>query len=100
MRFPTPIRSGRSAEAVKKANAADALFQHCDAALREAGYLAMSGQIVDATILTAPKQGNTSAEKKAIKEGRIPEDLKEKPAKLTQKDRDARPRYRQLKSRM
>ena len=77
-------------EALKKANAADALFQQFDAALREAGYLAMSGQIVDATIVAAPKQRNTSAEKKAIKEGRIPEDWKEKPAKLAQKDRDAR----------
>ena len=77
-------------EALKKANVADALFQQFDAALREAGYLAMSGQIVDATIVAAPKQRNTSAEKKAIKEGRIPEDWKEKPAKLAQKDRDAR----------
>jgi IS5 family transposase len=66
------------------------LFQHFDAALREAGYLAMSGQSVDATIVAAPKQRNASAEKKAIKEGCIPEDWKEKPAKLAQKDRDAR----------
>jgi transposase, IS5 family len=77
-------------EALKRSNAANALLQHFDAALREAGYLAMSGQIVDATIVAAPKQRNTSAEKKAIKDGRIPEDWKEEPAKLAQKDRDAR----------
>ena len=35
-------------------------------------------------------QRNTDDEKKAIKEGRIPQDWKDKPAKLRQKDRDAR----------
>ena len=43
-----------------------------------------------ATIVAAPKQRNTIAEKATIKEGRIPEDWKDKPAKLAQKDRDAR----------
>ena len=50
----------------------------------------MSGQIVDASLVAAPRQRNTGAEKQAIKEGRIPEDWKAKPAKLRQKDRDAR----------
>jgi hypothetical protein len=50
----------------------------------------MNGQIVDATIVAAPKQRNTIEEKKAIKEGRIPDDWKNRPAKLAQKDRDAR----------
>src|SRR3954469_3040375 len=50
----------------------------------------MSGQIVDASLIAAPRQRNTQAEKRAIKEGRIPEDWKDKPAKLRQKDRDAR----------
>jgi transposase, IS5 family len=77
-------------EALKKADAVDALFQQFDMALRDAGFLAMSGQIVDATIVAAPKQRNTIAEKQAIKEGRIPDEWKDKPAKLAQKDRDAR----------
>jgi IS5 family transposase len=77
-------------EALKKADAIDALFARFDTALREAGFLAMSGQIVDATIVAAPKQRNTIEEKKAIKEGRIPEGWKDKPDKLAQKDRDAR----------
>ena len=50
----------------------------------------MSGQIVDATIVAAPKQRNTIEEKKAIREGRVPDDWKDKPAKLAQKVRDAR----------
>jgi IS5 family transposase len=77
-------------EALKKADAVETLFQRFDAALRASGFLAMRGQIVDATIVAAPKQRNTLEEKKAIKEGRIPDDWKNEPAKLAQKDRDAR----------
>lgn len=50
----------------------------------------MSRQIVDATIVAAPKQRNSDAEKDDLKAGRIPDEWKEKPAKLAQKDRDAR----------
>ncbi len=50
----------------------------------------MGGQIVDASIIAAPKQRNTDAEKRDIKEGRIPAGWADKPAKLAQKDRDAR----------
>jgi transposase, IS5 family len=70
--------------------AIEVLFKRFDAALTKAGFLAMGGQIIDATIVAAPKQRNTEAEKKDIKAGRIPEDWKRNPAKLRQKDRDAR----------
>jgi hypothetical protein len=50
----------------------------------------MSGQIIDASIVAAPKQRNSDGEKRDIKQGRIPEAWKDKPAKLAQKDRDAR----------
>ena len=50
------------------------------------GFLAMSGQIVDATIVAAPKQRNTQEEKQALRNGRIPEEWKDKPAKLAQKE--------------
>ena len=79
--FQTPTRSGRSCEALKKADAIDGLFRRFDEALRSEGFLAMSGQIVDATIVATPKQRNTIEEgKKAIKEGHIPPDWKDKPA--------------------
>jgi len=77
-------------EALKRAEAVDGLFRQFDDALRASGFLAMSGQIVDATIVAAPKQRNTIGEKKAIKEGRLPDDWRDKPAKLAQKDREAR----------
>ena len=58
-------------EALKKAGAIDVLFKRFDEALRQEGFLAMSGQIVDATIVAAPKQRNTIEEKAVIKEGRF-----------------------------
>ena len=77
-------------EALKRANAVDTLFHRFDAVLKGAGYLAMGGQIIDATIVAAPKQRNTEAERAAIKQGEIPAGWIKKPAKLRQKDRDAR----------
>lgn len=77
-------------EALTRAGAIERLFKLFDQQLRAAGYLAMSGQLVDASIVSAPKQRNTKAEKQAIKEGRVPQDWQDKPAKLRQKDRDAR----------
>jgi hypothetical protein len=66
------------------------LFRAYEAALKAAGFLAMGGQIIDASIIAAPKQRNTEGEKAEIKAGRIPEAWADKPAKLAQKDRDAR----------
>ncbi len=72
-----------------KAKAIDKLFARFAAALKDRGYLAMGGQIIDATVVPAPKQRNTEEEKAEIKEGRIPASWKGKPAKARQKDRDA-----------
>lgn len=77
-------------ERLVQAKAIDKLFSRFDAALTDRGYLAMGGQIIDATVVPAPKQRNTEEEKAAIKDGRIPEAWKAKPARLRQKDRDAR----------
>jgi hypothetical protein len=88
--FDVPSPSAR--ERLVKAGAIPRLFALFDKAVRDAGYIAMSGQIVDATLVAAPKQRNTEAEKTDLKAGRIPEAWKKKPAKLRQKDRDARPR--------
>jgi transposase, IS5 family len=70
--------------------AVEVLFARFDAALAAAGFLAMSGQIIDASIVAAPKQRNTDGEKRDIKEGRIPPAWAARPAKLRQQDRDAR----------
>lgn len=75
-------------ERLVEAKAIERLFTRFDAALKERGYLAMGGQIIDATVVPAPKQRNTQEEKAAIKEGRVPAHWT--PAKVRQKDRDAR----------
>jgi transposase, IS5 family len=77
-------------ERLTRAGAVEALFARFDGAIRKAGDIPMSGRIVDASLVAAPKQRNTEGEKKAIKEDRIPEEWAAKPAKLRQKDRDAR----------
>jgi hypothetical protein len=51
--------------------------------LREAGYIPMSGQIVDASLVAPPRQRNTNAEKVDIRAGRVPEHWKDKPANLS-----------------
>lgn len=77
-------------EHLTQARAMENLFARFDHHLSKAGYLAMGGQIVDATVVAAPKQRNSNDEKADIKAGKIPSDWKDKPAKLRQKDRDAR----------
>ena len=59
--------------------------------LRKKGYIPMSGQIVDASLVPAPKQRNTDAEKEAIKAGKTAAEIwPDDPAKAAQKDVDAR----------
>ena len=64
------------------------LFEQFDAYLRTHGFSAKKGQIVDASIIAAPKQRNTQDENKEIKEGFEPDGWNE--AKRRQKDIDAR----------
>jgi Transposase DDE domain len=64
------------------------LFDLFDGFLKDKGYLAMGGQIIDATIVS--KQHNSREENGTIKEGETPEDWKSKLAKNRQKDKDAR----------
>ena len=66
------------------------LFDEFDNYLKERGYLAMGGQIIDASIVPVPKQRNTRDENAKIKDGGTPEDWENQPAKRCQKDTDAR----------
>jgi transposase, IS5 family len=71
-----------------RAGALKRLFARFDRALRERGYLAMGGQIVDATIIEARRPRLTEAEKETIKGGGVPAEWK--PARRAQIDRDGR----------
>ena len=68
-------------ERLTRAGAIETLFDRFDQAVRAAGYIAMAGQIVDASLVAAPKQRNTDAEKAEIKAGRIPQELERQPGK-------------------
>lgn len=61
-------------ERLTQAGAIETLFDRFNATLRNAGYLPMAGQILDATLVAAPKQRNTNAEKADLRAGRIPQD--------------------------
>ena len=78
-------------EALIKAGALDVLFARLDQAITAAGYLPRGGQIVDATLVAAPRQRTTDGEKAQIKEGRTAAEIwPDEPAKARQKDVDGR----------
>lgn len=78
-------------EALIATGALERLFIRLEEAITGAGYLPMAGQIVDATLVSAPRQRNTDAEKARIKQGEKARDIwPDKPAKARQKDTDAR----------
>lgn len=59
--------------------------------LQNKGYIPMAGQIVDASLVPAPKQRNTEAEKAAIKDGKSAREIwPYAPNKAAQKDTNAR----------
>lgn len=59
--------------------------------LQKKGYIPMSGQIVDASLVPAPKQRNTDGEKDAIKAGKTAAEIwPDQPNKAAQKDTNAR----------
>ena len=64
------------------------LFKKFDRYLREQGFQARKGQIVDASIVSVPIQRNSREENRRIKEGTVPEDWSE--AQRRQKDVHAR----------
>ena len=68
-----------------------ALFKTFNEILDSAGVFANEGKMVDASFVEAPRQRNTREENKHIKQtGTAPEQWKETPNKLCQKDVDAR----------
>lgn len=66
------------------------IFERFDAYLAELGLVGKEGVIVDASFVEVPRQRNSRGENHTIREGAVPEEWKEKPAKLRQKDTDAR----------
>ena len=77
-------------EQLVQAEVVDELFAAFDAHLKAQGWLAMGGQMIDASIVPVPKQRNGRDENAAIKAGETPKGWDDKPARRRQKDTDAR----------
>lgn len=75
-------------EQLSDGDMAGKLFARFDDFLRENGFSAKKGQIIDASLVSAPVQRNRRNENDVIKEGGIPEKWSDN--KLRQKDVDAR----------
>jgi transposase, IS5 family len=75
-------------EQLTQAGAVAHLFARFDAALREAGYLATGGQIVDATIIQARRPRLSRDEKATVRDGGVPAHWSK--AKRAQMDTDGR----------
>jgi IS5 family transposase len=75
-------------EQLARAGAVERVFARFDDILRSKGWLAMGGQIVDATVIEARRPRLTQREKDTIKGGGIPAEWK--PARRSQIDRDGR----------
>lgn len=75
-------------EQLTEATLIEKLFRKFDDFLRKNGFAARKGQIVDASIIQAPRQRNSRDENKEVKEGHVPKGWSEN--KSRQKDVDAR----------
>ena len=71
-------------------NLVDKLFARFHEQLASHGYVARSGQMVDATFVEVPRQRNKREENALIKEGAVPIEWGKDEHKLAQKDTDAR----------
>lgn len=74
-------------EQLKELKLVKKLFADFDRYLAESGFEAKKGQIIDASIVAAPKQRNNRDENGQIKDGEIPKDWSQK--KRSHKDTDA-----------
>jgi IS5 family transposase len=77
-------------EALVRADVFAKLFEQFAQQLQAQGLLAQEGKLVDASLVDVPRQRNSRAENATIKAGGVPEAWAEVPAKLRQKDVDAR----------
>lgn len=75
-------------EQLTEAKVIKKLFDQFDKFLRKNGFAAKKGQIIDASIVSVPKQRNSRDENKSIKNGDVPDSWSNN--KIRQKDTDAR----------
>ena len=76
-------------EQLKNHSIFDLLFEFLREKIEKAQLIMNDGSIVDARIIEVPKQRNSRDENGQLKNDQIPEDWKDNPNKLSQKDTDA-----------
>lgn len=76
-------------EQLKKHEIIYEIFSLFNEKLQSAALMLKDGVIVDASIVQVPRQRNTREENKQVRQGDIPDEWKDKPNKLEQKDLDA-----------
>ena len=76
-------------EQLKKHEIIHEIFSLFNDKLQNAALMLKDGAIIDASIVQVPRQRNTREENKQVREGITPEDWKNNPNKLEQKDLDA-----------
>jgi IS5 family transposase len=77
-------------ERLNRADGARQLFEAFNAPLRARGVMVQEGVLIDATIVSVPRQRNHAEENALIKQGQTPAGWKTQPRKLAQKDVSAR----------
>ncbi len=77
-------------EALATSGVIEELFADFGKHLKDKGYLAMGGQVADATIVATPANHNKETENAAIKADEVPAGWAENPPKRARTDRDAR----------
>jgi IS5 family transposase len=90
-------------ETLAKAGRVKKLFERFGQHLEAKGYIARGGQMVDATIVSVPKQRNSRGENDEVKAGKMPEAWEKNPAKNRQKralDQEARQEFLRLPRRI
>ena len=81
----------RFREALVTAGVIEGLFARFDAELKDRGYFALGGEVVDASVVEAPKQRLTDGEEARIKAGETARQIwPDRPAKAARKDTAAR----------
>jgi IS5 family transposase len=80
----------RFRERLTKAGLVKKLFDLYEQKMEKQGVITKIGTLVDASFVEVPRQRNSREENEIIKKGGVPEEWKDKPDKLRQKDVDAR----------
>lgn len=76
-------------ERMEKEKMLKVLFEKLNYWIQKQGKIVKQGSSIDGTLVDAPVQRNTREENETIKKGEIPEEWKDEPQKMAQKDTDA-----------